>query len=116
LSALGAHRVALKDPAQAAAMKVAADETASVLEMLAAGVERAASDPDEAAAKLSAHTTLAPLPAAEAAEPGEAAEATVHLVRTELGLVALQIDALREQARQWLQLKEAAPVLAITST
>lgn len=119
LSALGAHRVALKDPAQAAAMKVAADETASVLEMLAAGVERAASDPDEAAAKLSAHTTLAPLPAAEAAEPGEpgeAAEATVHLVRTELGLVALQIEALREQARQWLQLKEAAPVLAITST
>lgn len=110
LSALGAHRVALKDPAQAIAMMNVADETATLLEVLATGLQRAASDPDEAAARLASHKTPAPLPNGQDADPA------VQLVRTELALIALQIEALRDHARQWLQLKDAAPELAAATS
>ena len=106
LSALGAHRVALRDPAEVAALMNAADETATLLEVLATGLNRAASDPDQAAARLAAHRTLTPLPAEAGADPA------VHLVRTELALIALQIEALRDHAREWLRLKDEAPALA----
>ncbi len=106
LSALGAHRVALRDPAEVAALMNAADETAILLEVLATGLNHAASDPNQAAARLAAHRTLAPLPAEAGADPA------VHLVRTELALIALQIEALRDHAREWLRLKDEAPALA----
>jgi uncharacterized membrane protein YccC len=110
LSALGAHRVALRDPAQATALRVAADEATTLLEALATGLEHTASRPDEAAVRLAARETLAPLPTGDGADPA------VHLVRTELALIRLQIEALRGHARQWLQLDDAAPALAVAST
>jgi YccS/YhfK family integral membrane protein len=113
LSALGAHRAALRDPAQAAALRVAADEAATMLEALAEGLASDASGQREAAARLAAHPHLAPLPAEDGSDQA------VYLVRTELALITLQIEALRGHARKWLRLgdiqEEAAAAPAVTS-
>lgn len=96
LSALGAHRAALPDPAQAAALRAAAESTATALDTLASGVEKAALEPAAANAET---------PAAPEGETDHAA----RLVRTELKLIRLQIEALHGYARQWLQLEGATP-------
>jgi YccS/YhfK family integral membrane protein len=100
LSALGAHRTALNDPEQATALRAAADAAAGALDVLAAALESAALGPNE--------TTQTTPPAREALSatsgPDDETDLAAHLVRTELTLIWLQIEALRGHAGQWLQL------------
>ncbi|MDM0103557.1 YccS family putative transporter [Variovorax sp. J22R24] len=111
LSALGAHRTALQDPADAHAMRAAAEGAAAMLDALAEGLDRAAVHPAEADARLAALDAIAPSRDAE----GEI-DHDVHLVRTELALIGLQIEALRGFARKWLQLEEDAPSASVPAT
>ncbi|MGJ7509652.1 FUSC family protein [Variovorax sp. GT1P44] len=104
LSALGAHRTALRNPEDVGAVRAAAEATAARLEALADGLDKASVNPSEAEASLAVLEALAPA----AAQEGQT-DPTVHLVRTELGLIGLQIEALRGFARKWLQLEEDAP-------
>lgn len=97
LSALGAHRAALPDSAQMAVLRTAAEGAIAALEGLAAGLEKGVVQaPAELAAESAARTAL--VQAIAASDDPQAR--TFH---TELGLIWLQIDALRTHAREWLQ-------------
>lgn len=99
LSALGAHRAALPDSAQMAVLRGAAEGAIAALEALAAGLDSGSVDgPRDTATELAARAALAQA-AAASAEPDPQAR-TFH---TELGLIWLQIDALRTHASEWLQ-------------
>jgi len=97
LSALGAHRSALPDSAQMAVLHASAEGAIAALEALAAGLEKGTADVTGGLeAESAARAGLA-----QAADGGDDAQArTFH---TELGLIWLQIDALRTHAREWLQ-------------
>lgn len=111
LSALGAHRTALHDPEDVGALRAAAEATAARLDALADGLDKAAVHPAEAEANLATLEALSPLPAHE----GQI-DPAVHLVRTELALIGLQIEALRGFARKWLQLEDDAPSPSMVAT
>ncbi|HET7836833.1 MAG TPA: YccS family putative transporter [Variovorax sp.] len=100
LSALGAHRVALRSPALAVATRGAAEGAAQALEALAADVERGSVEAIEAAtAPADERPALADLLATD----GEGGDAAAQLIRTELSLIGQQIEALRGHALQWLR-------------
>jgi len=100
LSALGAHRVALRSPALAVATRGAAEDAALALETLAADVERGSAQAIEAfAATAGERPALADLLASD----GEGGDAAAQLIRTELSLIGQQIEALRGHALQWLR-------------
>ena len=97
LSALGAHRAALPDSAQMALLQTAAEGAIAALEGLAAGLEKGLIEaPGDAAAEPAARAALAQA----VATSNDPQARTLH---TELGLIWLQIDALRTHAREWLQ-------------
>jgi uncharacterized membrane protein YccC len=103
LSALGAHRAALPDSAQMAVLRTAAEGAIAALEGLAAGLEKGVIEaPGDAVAESTARAALAQAVAAsgENEDGGDPQARTFH---TELGLIWLQIDALRTHAREWLQ-------------
>jgi len=108
LSALGAHRAALPDSPHLAVLRDAAEGAAAALESLAGGLE-GGTVTDDAATESAVRAALA----AAVAPDGDAgaAERTFH---TELALVWLQIDALRQHAREWLQPTDAVPVVQAT--
>lgn len=98
LSALGAHRSALPQPARAAVLRSAAESAAAALEALAAGLAGASIDETRASpAESAARAALAGAGLAEAE-----ADPAARLFGAELSLVWLQIDALRSHAREWL--------------
>jgi len=100
LSALGAHRAALPDSAQMAVLRTAAEGAIAALEALAAGLEKGTvSDPGDLDAETAARAALVQAIAGAGAD-GDPQARTFH---TELGLIWLQIDALRSHAREWLQ-------------
>ncbi|CAA2108155.1 YccS family putative transporter [Variovorax paradoxus] len=100
LSALGAHRAALPDSAQMAVLRTAAEDAIAALEALAAGLEKGTvSDPGDLDAETAARAALVQAIAGAGAD-GDPQARTFH---TELGLIWLQIDALRSHAREWLQ-------------
>jgi uncharacterized membrane protein YccC len=100
LSALGAHRIALRSPALAVATRGAAEGAAQALETLAADVERGSAEAIEAAtAPAGERPALVGLLASD--EGG--GDAAAQLIRTELSLIGQQIEALRGHALQWLQ-------------
>ncbi|MES2532874.1 MAG: YccS family putative transporter [Pseudomonadota bacterium] len=112
LSALGAHRAALPDPARAAVLREAAEGAAKALEALALELLQADTKPAMAKAPAVDAPTAMPDAAAEAATraalaavvgPDDETDQAARLFRTELTLVWLQIDALRAHAREWLQ-------------
>lgn len=99
LSALGAHRVALRSAAHAAALHAAAAGAAEALEALAANIEQASAEALEAmTGRVSEVQRLAGL----AGPDGEGDPAT-QLVGTELSLIGQQIEALRGYALRWLR-------------
>ncbi|CAN7290405.1 YccS family putative transporter [Variovorax sp. LjRoot84] len=108
LSALGAHRVALPDAERAAVLREAAEGAAAALDVLSAGLERG--EPDAAGAGLEESSVRAAL--ATAIDPSDGADQAARLVRTELTLIWLQIDALRDHAREWLQPEGKVPAEA----
>jgi YccS/YhfK family integral membrane protein len=100
LSALGAHRVALRSPALAVATRGAAEGAALALEELAADVERGSAEAIEAAA---APADQRPALAGLLGSDVEVGDAAAQLIRTELSLIGQQIEALRGHALQWLR-------------
>lgn len=110
LSALGAHRAALPDSAQMAVLRTAAEGAIAALDALAAGLESGSVDgPRDTASESAARAALAEATAAS----GEA-DPQARTFHTELGLIWLQIDALRGHAREWLQPEGAeAPAAAV---
>ncbi|CAN5255233.1 hypothetical protein BH10PSE18_BH10PSE18_06010 [soil metagenome] len=122
LSALGAHRAALPDPARAAVLREDAEGAAKALEALAVELLQADTKPVMATATATAAAVDAPAAMADAiAEaatraalaavvgPDDETDQAARLFRTELTLVWLQIDALRAHAREWLQTPSDAP-------
>jgi YccS/YhfK family integral membrane protein len=105
LSALGAHRAALPDSAQMAVLRTAAEGAIAALEGLAAGLERGVVDgPEDVTAESAARAALAQAAAEARGEAsGEGGSLQARTFHTELGLIWLQIDALRSHAREWLQ-------------
>jgi YccS/YhfK family integral membrane protein len=102
LSALGAHRSALPDSAQMAVLRTAAEGAIAALEGLAAGLEKGVvADADDLAAESAARAAL--LQAVAGNGMGGDGDAQARTFHTELGLIWLQIDALRTHAREWLQ-------------
>jgi len=105
LSALGAHRAALPDSAQMAVLRTAAEGAIAALDALAAGLESGSVDgPRDTASESTARAALAEATAAS----GEA-DPQARTFHTELGLIWLQIDALRGHAREWLQPEGTEP-------
>ena len=99
LSALGSHRAALRDPAQALALRAAAQESATLLEALAKGLSVGGSDPEGMT------TLLAPRPfIAQLTPPEDSSDPAMHLLSAQLALIAAQIETLREHARSWQRL------------
>ncbi|SCX53794.1 YccS family putative transporter [Variovorax sp. EL159] len=108
LSALGAHRAALPDSAQMAVLRTAAEGAIAALDALAAGLESGSVDgPRDTASESAARAALAEATAAS----GEA-DPQARTFHTELGLIWLQIDALRGHAREWLQPEGTEPPAA----
>lgn len=104
LSALGAHRVALQSPAHAEALRAAADVAGEAVDALAANIEQASA----AAVEAMAATPLAdPQALAGLFGSDDETDPAVQLLRTELRLIGLQIEALRGYAVRWLRLEEA---------
>lgn len=96
---LGAHRVALRNAAHAAALHAAAAGAAEALEALAANIEQASAEALEAmTGRVADVQRLVGL----AGPDGEGDPAT-QLVRTELSLIGQQIEALRGHALRWLR-------------
>lgn len=103
LSALGAHRAALPDSAQMAVLRTAAEGAIAALEALAGGLERGAVDgPADPAAESAARAALLQAVAGGSDGTGDF-DPQARTFHTELGLIWLQIDALRSHAREWLQ-------------
>ncbi|MGJ7529641.1 YccS family putative transporter [Variovorax sp. GB1P17] len=99
LSALGAHRAALPDSAQMAVLRTAAEGAIAALDALAAGLESGSVDgPRDTASESAARAALA-----QAAAASGDADPQARTFHTELGLIWLQIDALRGHAREWLR-------------
>ncbi|MDB5819966.1 MAG: integral rane protein YccS/YhfK family [Rhizobacter sp.] len=98
ISALGAHRVALPDPSKAAVLQAAAAAAGETLDLLADGLKRAHVDgivrTDEVAVRKGLSTMAV---ATDRSDPSE------RLVRTELALIWLQVDALRTHAQEWVR-------------
>jgi YccS/YhfK family integral membrane protein len=108
LSALGAHRAALPDSAQMAVLRTAAEGAIAALDALAGGLESGSVDgPRDTTAELAARAALA-----DAAAASGEADPQARTFHTELGLIWLQIDALRGHAREWLQPEGTEPPAA----
>ncbi|MFM9926455.1 YccS family putative transporter [Variovorax sp. H27-G14] len=107
LSALGAHRSALPDSAQMAVLRTAAEGAIAALEGLAAGLEKgdvggSVDRPVYAEAEASARAALLQA-IADNGLNGDNSDPQARTFHTELGLIWLQIDALRTHAGEWLQ-------------
>ena len=103
LSALGAHRSALPDSAQMAVLRTAAEGAIAALEALAAGLDKGCVDgPVDAQAEASARAALVQA-IADSGKSGAGGDPQARTFHTELGLIWLQIDALRTHASEWLQ-------------
>ena len=103
LSALGAHRSALPDSAQMAVLRTAAEGAIAALEGLAAGLDKGSVDsPVDAQAEASARAALVQA-IADSGRSGAGGDPQARTFHTELGLIWLQIDALRTHAGEWLQ-------------
>ncbi|MGJ7614660.1 MULTISPECIES: YccS family putative transporter [unclassified Variovorax] len=103
LSALGAHRSALPDSAQMAVLRTAAEGAIAALEGLAAGLDKGSVDsPVDAQAEASARAALVQA-IADSGTSGAGGDPQARTFHTELGLIWLQIDALRTHASEWLQ-------------
>lgn len=103
LSALGAHRSALPDSAQMAVLRTAAEGAIAALEGLAAGLDKGRADgPVDAQAEASARAALVQA-IADSGKDGAGGDPQARTFHTELGLIWLQIDALRTHASEWLQ-------------
>ncbi|MGJ7565335.1 YccS family putative transporter [Variovorax sp. GB1R11] len=103
LSALGAHRSALPDSAQMAVLRTAAEGAIAALEGLAAGLDKGRLDgPVDAQAEASARAALVQA-IADSGKGGAGGDPQARTFHTELGLIWLQIDALRTHASEWLQ-------------
>ncbi len=103
LSALGAHRSALPDSAQMAVLRTAAEGAIAALEALAAGLDKGRVDgPVDAQAEASARAALVQA-IADSGKSGAGGDPQARTFHTELGLIWLQIDALRTHASEWLQ-------------
>jgi len=99
LSALGAHRVALPDSARSAALHDAAEGAAGALEALASDLERsAAGGPRDAGSASSGRAALS-----VAGVLADDTDGPARILHTELQLIWLQIDALGQLAREWVQ-------------
>jgi YccS/YhfK family integral membrane protein len=103
LSTLGAHRAALPDPHVAVLLREAAEGAAAALEALARGLERGTVDATDIGPDFAMHVVLG-VEAPIAGDPE--ADGAAPLVRTELSLIWLQIEALRRHAREWLRRPE----------
>ncbi|MDP9607467.1 UNVERIFIED_ORG: YccS/YhfK family integral membrane protein [Variovorax paradoxus] len=103
LSALGAHRAALPDSAQMAVLHASAEGAIAALEALAAGLEKGVVDVTGGAEAESAARAALAQASADGGESGSAGDPQARTFHTELGLIWLQIDALRAHAREWLQ-------------
>ncbi|RZM00331.1 MAG: TIGR01666 family membrane protein [Variovorax sp.] len=107
LSALGAHRGALRagaTPGRVEALRAAAESAAVALDGLAM---RLALDPAivtdaPAVVEISPAEAAAREALAELVGPGDESDPAARLFRTQLTLVWLQIDALRDHADEWL--------------
>ena len=99
LSGLGAHREVLWDVARAVVLREAAEQAALALERLAEGLGGSNLFWNETPAAMAARANLNAL-AEEIAESADAAQ--VLLVRTQLALIWLQLDALRSHAAVWM--------------
>ncbi len=103
LSALGAHRSALPDSAQMAVLRTAAEGAIAALEALAAGLDKGRVDgPVDAQAEASARAALVQA-IVDSGKSGAGGDPQARTFHTELGLIWLQIDALRTHASEWLQ-------------
>jgi YccS/YhfK family integral membrane protein len=103
LSALGAHRSALPDSAQMAVLRTAAEGAIAALEALAAGLDKGRVDgPVDAQAEASARAALVQA-IADSGKSGAGGDPQARTFHAELGLIWLQIDALRTHASEWLQ-------------
>ncbi len=109
LSALGAHREVLRDVPRAVVLREAAEQAALALERLTEGLGGSNLYWNETPAALAARAALNAL-AEDITE--EADDAQVRLVRTQLALIWLQLDALRSHAAKWMDpdAPEATPV------
>ena len=109
LSALGAHREVLRDVPRAVVLREAAEQAALALERLTEGLGGSNLYWNETPAALAARAALNAL--AEDITEG-ADDAQVRLVRTQLALIWLQLDALRSHAAKWMDpdAPEATPV------
>ncbi|MDA7414739.1 YccS family putative transporter [Xenophilus arseniciresistens] len=104
LSALGSHRTALGDAARGPLLQQAADEAGAALLALGEALARGQPPPADTAAARAARAALSALSATGAGDDAwlEGEAAVWRLVRTQLELVWLQVDALRQHAREWL--------------
>ncbi|QNK73615.1 TIGR01666 family membrane protein [Variovorax sp. PAMC28562] len=109
LSALGAHREVLRDVPRAVVLREAAEQAALALERLTEGLGGSNLYWNETPAALAARAALNAL--AEDITEG-ADDAQVRLVRTQLALIWLQLDALRSHAAKWMDpdAPEATPL------
>jgi len=99
LSALGAHRVAVPDSARTAALHDAAEGAADALEALASDLERgAAGGPRDAGSTSSERAALSVTGAL-----ADDTDVPARILHTELQWIWLQIDALGQLAREWVQ-------------
>ena len=108
LSALGAHRAALRasaTPGRVEALREAAEAAAVALDALAIrlALEPATGDAEIAAVEIAPTEPAAREALAELVGPGDESDPAARLFRTQLTLVWLQIDALREHANEWLR-------------
>ena len=110
VSALGAHRSALAETRPVVALQASIEGAAAALESLALAFLRGVPLADSQAAGKALREALA-VPAGGGAEAHE----VVALVRTQLGLIGLQIDALGTHADEWLRAaaKAAGPAAAV---
>lgn len=107
VSALGAHRISLAQAHSAAALQQSIEGGAAALDGLAAAFARGAPEAGGSAAGQPVREALALAVAPDADE-------AVALVRTQLGLIALQIDALGAHTEEWLR-AAAAPAAVSAS-
>lgn len=104
LSALGSHRTTLADAARGRVLQQAAAEAVAALQALSRALARSEPPPPETVEARGARSALSELSVA-VPEDGDAPDgeaAVLHLVRTQLALVWLQVDTLRQHASEWL--------------
>lgn len=101
LSALGAHRMALTDAVRGAVLQQAAAEAVAALQALGQALARGEPPPDLSPSAQAARAALSAL-GDEGGAALEGEDATLRLVRTQLALVWLQVDALRGHVGDWL--------------